>query len=73
MVKLKAQGWRKMISTTYDNAKKCAYLKGETGEYVGTLYGVYATEVKGVGAYKKVTFKNAKGLPLLVLLCEYTE
>lgn len=62
-----------MISAAYDTANNCARLKSESGEYIGTLYGVDSAGLKDVGAYKKVTFKNADGIPILVLFCEYSE
>ena len=61
-----------MITAIYDRGKKCVYLK-EDAEYIGTLYSVHSTEVKGVGAREKVTFKNANDISVLVLFCEYSE
>lgn len=69
----KTKGETKMISALYDKENRCTYLKNESGEYMGTLYGVYLTEIKKVGAYKKVTFKNGNSIPILVLFCEYSE
>ena len=61
-----------MLSIIYNRADRCAYIK-DSGSYVGTLYRVYSTDVKTVGAYKKVTFKNEGGIPLMLLFCEYSE
>ena len=61
-----------MLDIIYNRTSKCAYIK-DSGAYVGTLYGVYSTDVKTVGANKKVTFKNANGIPILILFCEYSE
>ena len=61
-----------MIAANYDRKGKCVYLK-DNGEYTGTIYGVYSKEVKEVGAQKKVTFKNANGISILLLFCEYSE
>jgi hypothetical protein len=60
-----------MISARYDEENRCVYLN-EADEYIGTLYGVYSTEIKDVGRNKKATFKNAEGIPILVLFCEYS-
>ena len=61
-----------MITAVYDRGNKCVYFKEGT-EYIGTIYNVHSTEVKEVGTREKVTFKNANGIPILLLFCEYSE
>ena len=61
-----------MLSVKYDKENGCAYLK-QSDTDVGILYGIRSVVVNAVGAFKKVTFYNARGIPSSTLFCDYSE